>query len=154
MNRQWLVARATESDPFLFTFLFVPLCFFTLLITTNMHHSPYRLENHFTKPRFQVRILPKTHVRSAKTGSNLFPRLDEYEDCASQYRDSRFESHLRHNRGKCTARLAQSVEHGTLNPRVVGSSPTLGASFCFRFCLLFLLCESHLSNDMRHLIEE
>ena len=23
-------------------------------------------------------------------------------------------------------RLAQSVEHGTLNPRVVGSSPTLG----------------------------
>ncbi len=27
------------------------------------------------------------------------------------------------------ARLAQSVEHGTLNPRVVGSSPTLGADF-------------------------
>ena len=27
------------------------------------------------------------------------------------------------------ARLAQSVEHGTLNPRVVGSSPTLGGSF-------------------------
>ena len=24
------------------------------------------------------------------------------------------------------ARLAQSVEHGTLSPRVVGSSPTLG----------------------------
>ena len=24
------------------------------------------------------------------------------------------------------ARLAQSVEHGTLNPRVVGSNPTLG----------------------------
>ena len=24
------------------------------------------------------------------------------------------------------ARLAQSVEHGTLNPRIVGSSPTLG----------------------------
>ena len=29
-----------------------------------------------------------------------------------------------------TARLAQSVEHETLNLRVVGSSPTLGASFC------------------------
>ena len=29
------------------------------------------------------------------------------------------------------ARLAQSVEHGTLNPRVVGSSPTLGALFLF-----------------------
>ena len=27
------------------------------------------------------------------------------------------------------ARLAQSVEHETLNLRVVGSSPTLGASF-------------------------
>jgi hypothetical protein len=32
-----------------------------------------------------------------------------------------------------TARLAQSVEHETLNLRVVGSSPTLGASFlCFK----------------------
>ena len=28
---------------------------------------------------------------------------------------------------RCTARLAQSVEHETLNLRVVGSSPTLGA---------------------------
>ena len=28
-----------------------------------------------------------------------------------------------------TARLAQSVEHETLNLRVVGSSPTLGAHF-------------------------
>ena len=27
------------------------------------------------------------------------------------------------------ARLAQLVEHGTLNPRVVGSSPTLGETF-------------------------
>ena len=31
-----------------------------------------------------------------------------------------------------TARLAQSVEHETLNLRVVGSSPTLGASFFSR----------------------
>ena len=29
------------------------------------------------------------------------------------------------------ARLAQSVEHGTLNPRVVGSSPTSGDLFIF-----------------------
>ena len=29
---------------------------------------------------------------------------------------------------RTTARLAQSVEHETLNLRVVGSSPTLGAS--------------------------
>ena len=34
------------------------------------------------------------------------------------------------------ARLAQSVEHGTLNPRVVGSSPTLGLIF-------FLVCFSN-----------
>ena len=31
------------------------------------------------------------------------------------------------------ARLAQSVEHGTLNPGVVGSSPTLGALFELQF---------------------
>ena len=31
------------------------------------------------------------------------------------------------------ARLAQSVEHGTLNPRVVGSSPTSGDLFTFFF---------------------
>ena len=36
-----------------------------------------------------------------------------------------FSYHAKH-----TARLAQSVEHETLNLRVVGSSPTLGASFC------------------------
>ena len=30
------------------------------------------------------------------------------------------------------ARLAQSVEHETLNLRVVGSSPTLGANFWLR----------------------
>ena len=29
---------------------------------------------------------------------------------------------------EAAARLAQSVEHGTLNPGVVGSSPTLGAT--------------------------
>ena len=30
------------------------------------------------------------------------------------------------------ARLAQSVGHGTLNPRVVGSSPTLGEYVCIQ----------------------
>ena len=38
-----------------------------------------------------------------------------------------------------TARLAQSVEHETLNLRVVGSSPTLGEQF--------FLCQSSLSED-------
>ena len=33
--------------------------------------------------------------------------------------------------GHMQARLAQSVEHGTLNPGVVGSSPTLGGKFFF-----------------------
>ena len=37
-----------------------------------------------------------------------------------------------------TARLAQSVEHETLNLRVVGSSPTLGGNFCFTQLFLFL----------------
>ena len=37
----------------------------------------------------------------------------------------------------CEARLAQSVEHETLNLRVVGSSPTLGALQFYRhLCFL------------------
>ena len=39
----------------------------------------------------------------------------------------------------CPARLAQSVEHETLNLRVVGSSPTLGASFLFPNCPIMLV---------------
>ena len=45
-----------------------------------------------------------------------------------------------------TARLAQSVEHETLNLRVVGSSPTLGDHYLFQFLFLFLsafLCYYH-----------
>jgi hypothetical protein len=40
---------------------------------------------------------------------------------------------------KVTARLAQSVEHETLNLRVVGSSPTLGAHFFQKMSTLFML---------------
>ena len=36
---------------------------------------------------------------------------------------------------KQQARLAQSVEHGTLNPRVVGSSPTLGDQLFYFFLM-------------------
>ena len=46
------------------------------------------------------------------------------------------------------ARLAQSVEHETLNLRVVGSSPTLGAGHVFATCfkaLIITVC----SNDLR-----
>ena len=43
------------------------------------------------------------------------------------------------------ARLAQSVEHETLNLRVVGSSPTSGASFFFFFFLSFFLLFSSLT---------
>jgi hypothetical protein len=38
------------------------------------------------------------------------------------------------------ARLAQSVEHETLNLRVVGSSPTLGVSFYQLLISFGLLC--------------
>jgi hypothetical protein len=38
-----------------------------------------------------------------------------------------------------TARLAQSVEHETLNLRVVGSSPTLGGSFFFQYRDIYLI---------------
>ena len=38
-----------------------------------------------------------------------------------------------------TARLAQSVEHETLNLRVVGSSPTLGVHFIMKHIILALL---------------
>ena len=45
---------------------------------------------------------------------------------------------------KYRARLAQSVEHETLNLRVVGSSPTLGADHCWwLFLSLFLYSELH-----------
>ena len=40
---------------------------------------------------------------------------------------------INHMRFDNQARLAQSVEHGTLNPRVVGSSPTSGDNFFFFF---------------------
>lgn len=47
-----------------------------------------------------------------------------------------------------SARLAQSVEHGTLNPGVVGSSPTLGALFA---ASIFKIGKSilHLSPEKR-----
>ena len=37
-------------------------------------------------------------------------------------------------KGWIHARLAQSVERWTLNPTVVGSSPTLGECFLYPFC--------------------
>lgn len=42
-----------------------------------------------------------------------------------------FEKRWQRHAGRPSARLAQSVEHGTLNPRVVGSSPTLGGFALF-----------------------
>ena len=38
-----------------------------------------------------------------------------------------------------SSRLAQSVEHETLNLGVVGSSPTLGATFLLKYFNFFLL---------------
>ena len=45
-----------------------------------------------------------------------------------------------------TARLAQSVEHETLNLRVVGSSPTLGA-------ILLLVSDNNFDHMHRILLE-
>ena len=42
------------------------------------------------------------------------------------------------------ARLAQSVERWTLNPTVVGSSPTLGEMFCYQYAIGI----SHFENHM------
>ena len=45
------------------------------------------------------------------------------------------------------ARLAQSVEHETLNLRVVGSSPTLGAHyFCWNFIKAAFLTAKGINN--------
>ena len=48
-------------------------------------------------------------------------------------------SHFAKVRIYVTAWLAQSVEHGTLNPRVVGSSPTSGAFFVLFFIQHFTI---------------
>ena len=55
------------------------------------------------------------------------------------------------------ARLAQSVEHGTLNPRVVGSSPTLGGCFSAFFpnsllCSVILKISLEISSDSQGLL--
>jgi hypothetical protein len=49
-------------------------------------------------------------------------------------------------RTSCQARLAQSVEHETLNLRVVGSSPTLGAFFFLFFYLVGSVRSASSSN--------
>ena len=46
-----------------------------------------------------------------------------------------------------TARLAQSVEHETLNLRVVGSSPTLGASFVLLYPMTVYYCHNNCASD-------
>ena len=49
------------------------------------------------------------------------------------------------------ARLAQSVEHETLNLRVVGSSPTLGAFFYFtQFSILHSHCTLCATHSLHH----
>ena len=51
------------------------------------------------------------------------------------------------------ARLAQSVEHQTLNRKVVGSNPTVGKNFSF--CILSLPTRSwqvdwSIANEIKH----
>ena len=49
------------------------------------------------------------------------------------------------------ARLAQSVEHETLNLRVVGSSPTLGAPPFVPFYLAVIKRQSDSETDVDHI---
>ena len=65
---------------------------------------------------------PLQHVSPAITSTDLLPIATHK---------------LRLTHSQTTARLAQSVEHETLNLRVVGSSPTLGANF-FSFFFFFI----------------
>ena len=54
---------------------------------------------------------------------------------------------------KTVARLAQSVEHETLNLRVVGSSPTLGEHFIILKPLI-LLCKLVMGSYGYYFLEE
>ena len=60
------------------------------------------------------------------------PGSQEWESCMiplHQRRHSRLSWQFKFDHQRTSARLAQSVEHETLNLRVVGSSPTLGVTF-------------------------
>ena len=55
------------------------------------------------------------------------PGSQEWESCMIPLHQRRHVSNKLNFNNSLPARLAQSVEHETLNLRVVGSSPTLGA---------------------------
>ena len=59
-------------------------------------------------------------------GERIYGVLNEI--CRQIYIDCLITHHIWYS-SKLSARLAQSVEHETLNLRVVGSSPTLGVIF-------------------------
>merc|ERR1711954_204630 len=65
----------------------------------------------------------------------LFPRVNKRKPFADIYPLNNFVFGIK------TARLAQSVEHETLNLRVVGSSPTLGEQFFVR--IFFFVIAQH-----------
>ena len=62
-------------------------------------------------------------------GERIYGVLNEI--CRQIYIDCLITHHIWYS-SKLSARLAQSVEHETLNLRVVGSSPTLGVRFFFK----------------------
>ena len=66
------------------------------------------------------------------------PGSQEWESCMIPLHQRRHVSNKLNINNSLLARLAQSVEHETLNLRVVGSSPTLGEHF-FLSILLFKL---------------
>ena len=78
------------------------------------------------------------------------PGSQEWESCMIPLHQRRIVGKL------LSARLAQSVEHETLNLRVVGSSPTLGEIFCFsqskrvkqRYPFLAVTCKHHAQKTL------
>ena len=72
--------------------------------TVSKYKLDFYLNGNLSAAATQLIIFPPNYMQEASTGRNL-------------------------PADKSTARLAQSVEHETLNLRVVGSSPTLGAIF-------------------------
>ena len=69
------------------------------------------------------------------------PGSQEWESCMIPLHQRRCVCNTVNYIYSVLARLAQSVEHETLNLRVVGSSPTLGEYFIMSTCVMSILLD-------------